>query len=115
MWFRSLHGITIIFKIRVLKDKNQQGETALQMALNSHLPLHADHILSMNGKILPSINSFSFFHRFSDCSAPGDETDGGGDDKLVDPNEQDNSGKNALRIAIEKGSPMDLITKLMDG
>ena len=49
---------------------------------------------------------------FSDGSTADDEIDG--DAKLVDPNVQDEEGKNVLRIAIENGSPIDLIMKLLD-
>ena len=41
-----------------------------------------------------------------------DEIDSDG--TFVDPNETDESGKNALRIAIENSSPIDLIIKLLD-
>ena len=47
-----------------------------------------------------------------DCSISDEEIDNEG--TFVDPNETDESGKNALRIAIENGSPIDLIIKLLD-
>ena len=41
-----------------------------------------------------------------------DEVDG--DVKLIDINEKDEAGKNVLCIAIENGSPIDLIKDLLD-
>ncbi len=69
------------------------------MALKSHQSIHAEHLLSMNPPR-------------PDTEEAGDEIDG--DDRLVDPNVTDGDGKNALRIAIGNGSPIDLINKLLD-
>ena len=40
---------------------------------------------------------------------------GNGDGRIVvDPNGEDENGKSPLRIAIERGAPLDLILKMLD-